>query len=68
MKKKVTKKLYLTRETLSRLQVVGALARAPIGGGEDTVQSGGPDICYISDCNPCETTVYAGNDVALKAN
>jgi hypothetical protein len=68
--KKVTKKLYLTRETLVRLQNVnGAMAAAPATlPDENTVASGGPAICYISDCNPCPGTVYSGDAVALKAN
>lgn len=67
MKKKVTKKLSLTRETLTSLRyVVGGILTPPADG---TVQSGGPDICYISDCNPCETTVYATTrDAALLGN
>ncbi len=54
--KKRDKKLQLNRETVVNLtQVTGG--RAIDGGGE--VASGGPVICYFSDCNPCETTVYA---------
>jgi hypothetical protein len=68
LKKKVTKKLYLTRDTLARLQnslVGGLAARSPMG--EAGVDSEGPDICYISDCNPCETTVYAGDGFGVAA-
>jgi hypothetical protein len=55
--KKREKKLQLNRETVANLQLVngGALVRQPA----DEVASAGPVICYISDCNPCEGTVYA---------
>ena len=55
--KKRDKKLQLNRETVVNLtKVTGGLAvRQP----EGEVASGGPVICYISDCNPCEGTVYA---------
>ena len=54
--KKREKKLQINRETIANLQQVvgGALVRQ-----EGDVQSGGPVICYISDCNPCDGTVYA---------
>ncbi len=54
--KKREKKLQLNRETIVNLQGVvgGAIVRQ-----EGDVQSGGPMICYISDCNPCDGTVYA---------
>ncbi len=66
--KKVTKKLYLTRETLVRVQNVnGAMPDNATLPDENTVASGGPAICYISDCNPCPGTVYAGNGFAVKA-
>jgi hypothetical protein len=54
--KKREKKLQLNRETVATLQQVvgGALVRQ-----EGEVASAGPVICYISDCNPCEGTVYA---------
>lgn len=52
MKKKTRKKLSLNKETLVNLKnVTGAM--------REGVASEGPDICYFSDCNPCETTVYA---------
>lgn len=55
--KKREKKLKLNKDTLVNLsKVAGGLVREG-GGGE--VASGGPAICYFSDCNPCETTVYA---------
>lgn len=56
--KKREKKLQLNRETLANLQKVqgGAIVRQPIGGD---IPSAGPVICYISDCNPCDGTVYA---------
>lgn len=55
--KKREKKLQLNRETVANLNKVtgGALVRQP----EGEVPSAGPVICYFSDCNPCETTVYA---------
>jgi hypothetical protein len=55
--KKREKKLQLNRETVANLQKVqgGAIVRQPIG----EVPSAGPVICYISDFNPCEGTVYA---------
>lgn len=52
LKKKV-KKLTLDRETLARLNVVGGLAAADKLATEPA--SGGPDICWFSDCNPCDT-------------
>lgn len=54
MKKKSNKKLVLNKETLAQLKKV-------TGGNQELVRvdSEGPDICYFSDCNPCETTVYA---------
>lgn len=55
--KKREKKLQLNRDTVANLgQVVGGRI-APGGGGD--IPSAGPAICYFSDCNPCETTVYA---------
>lgn len=55
--KKRDKKLQLNRETVANLnQVVGGRA---IAGGDGEVPSAGPVICYFSDCNPCEGTVYA---------
>lgn len=60
-KAKPAKKLSLSRETLRCLrQVQGGLAMQ----FEGRVDSEGPDICYYSDCNPCETTVYADRDLA----
>ena len=57
MKKKSNKKLVLNKETLAQLKkVTGGLdANRQVDG----VASEGPVICYFSDCNPCETTVYA---------
>ena len=59
MKKKTQKKLSLNRETLLNLRNVagGAYER-------DAVASDGPVVCYFSDCNPCETTVYADDQLA----
>lgn len=52
---KKVKKLALNRETVANLQQVAAgRAVAPAA-----VDSDGPVICWISDCNPCEGTVYA---------
>lgn len=56
MKKKTQKKLSLNRETLLNLKSVSA--------GLREIASEGPAICYFSDCNPCETTVYADDQVA----
>lgn len=54
--KKREKKLQLNRETVAHLnQVVGGR----VVGDDREVPSAGPVICYFSDCNPCETTVYA---------
>ena len=63
--KKRDKKLQLNRETIANLHQVkgGAVALRQIG-AEGDIASAGPDICYISDCNPCETTVYADRDLA----
>jgi hypothetical protein len=61
MKKKVGKKLALHRETLLNLkQVAGGLAmdnqdRVATDTDGDTFPSGGGMICWISDCNACET-------------
>jgi hypothetical protein len=59
MKKRTPKKkLSLNKETLLNLKsATGGIARIAQG-----VDSEGPDICYFSDCNPCETTVYADRD------
>jgi hypothetical protein len=50
MKKQIkkVKKLTLDKETLSRQNVVGGLY-------VDQQASGGPDICWFSDCNACDT-------------
>jgi hypothetical protein len=50
-KQKKVKKLTLDKETLARLQHV-------VGGGlilGNQVASGGPDICWFSDCNACDS-------------
>ncbi|HEX2224826.1 MAG TPA: class I lanthipeptide [Thermoanaerobaculia bacterium] len=50
MKKiKREKKLSLNKETLSNLKEVngGALY-------QDRAMSGGPEICLVSDCSPCD--------------
>jgi hypothetical protein len=54
-KQKKSKKLTLDKETLARLQQASgglAAALAPIEGDRP---SAGPVICWISDCNPCDT-------------
>lgn len=64
MKKRPLKKskLTLNKETLAHLQhVVGGL-RATQGEvvtdtDGDTFPSGGGDICWISDCNPCPSQI-----------
>lgn len=51
-KQKKVKKLKLDKETLARLQqVTGGLYQQQIDG----VASEGPEICWFSDCNPCDT-------------
>jgi len=50
---KKVKKLTLDKETLARLNVTGGLAAEQKLATEPA--SGGPDICYFSDCNPCDT-------------
>ena len=44
---KKVKKLTLDKETLARLNVIGGLYAADQA-------SGGPDICWFSDCNACD--------------
>lgn len=53
--KKTRKKLSLSKETLVNLKNVS-------GGRMEGVASEGPDVCYFSDCNPCETTIFADRD------
>jgi hypothetical protein len=51
---KKVKKLTLDKETLARLNVTGGLANA----NQKQVMepaSGGPNICWFSDCNACDT-------------
>ena len=61
MKKTSRKKLSLNKETLAVLKQVTAGMRATQDNtvftdtDGDTFPSGGGDICWISDCNPCET-------------
>lgn len=62
MKKRAEKKLRLNRETILNLkQVAGgaiALQRQDdvfTDTDGDGFPSGGGDICWISDCNPCDT-------------
>jgi hypothetical protein len=59
LKKKTVKKLSLNKETLAKLeQVVGGYVQQDdvfTDTDGDTFASGGPAICWISDCNPCET-------------
>lgn len=55
-KQKKVKKLTLDKETLARLQqVTGGLYanQKEIGIG---AASEGPEICWFSDCNPCDNT------------
>jgi len=63
--KKLAKKLSLRKETLLNLKKVsGGRIGSPGAGFQDdvltdtdtdTFPSGGGDICWISDCNPCES-------------
>jgi hypothetical protein len=46
---KKVKKMVLTKETLSRLNVVGGVVN------QQVAASGGPDICWFSDCNACDS-------------
>ena len=62
MKKSVEKKLRLNRETILNLKkVTGGLALTRqdqevfTDTDGDGFPSGGPAICYFSDCNPCDT-------------
>jgi hypothetical protein len=51
---KKVKKLTLDKETLARLNVVGGM----VAGQQKAVTepaSGGPEICWFSDCNACDT-------------
>jgi hypothetical protein len=48
---KKVKKLTLDKETLARLNVVGGL----YANQQIEPASGGPEICWFSDCNPCNT-------------
>ncbi len=50
---KKVKKLTLDKETLARLNVVGGLVAAQKAVTEPA--SGGPEICWFSDCNACDT-------------
>jgi hypothetical protein len=52
--KKSVKKLTLDKETLARLNVVGGLYYA---NQQIEPASGGPDICWFSDCNACDTNL-----------
>jgi hypothetical protein len=52
---KKVKKLILDKETLARLNVVGGVVAGDKAATEPA--SGGPDICYFSDCNPCDTVL-----------
>jgi len=57
--KKLAKKLSLRKETLLslRLAVGGTMGDVYTDTDGDTFPSGGPVICYISNCNPCETQI-----------
>lgn len=48
------KKLSLNKETLANLELVKGGAIVTTDGDTDGVPSGGPIICYFSDCNPCQ--------------
>ena len=49
VKKVKVKKLTLDKETLARLNVVGGVY------ADQLAASGGPEICWFSDCNACDT-------------
>jgi hypothetical protein len=52
---KPVKKLTLAKETLIRLEnVVGGMAAVTVAVATEPA-SGGPDRCWFSDCNPCDT-------------
>ncbi|HEX2642859.1 MAG TPA: hypothetical protein VHU81_07685 [Thermoanaerobaculia bacterium] len=63
MKKRVEKKLRLNRETILNLKKVVGGAVYNLQQQDDVYTdtdgdgfpSGGGVICYISDCNPCDT-------------
>lgn len=60
--KKLAKKLTLRKETLLNLRLAagGMVTRDATVYTDtdgDTFPSGGPMICYISDCNPCDTQI-----------
>ena len=65
MKKRLLKKskLSLNKETLAKLEyVVGGMAAqgdVVTDTDGDTFPSGGGDICWISDCNPCPSQTCA---------
>jgi hypothetical protein len=53
--KKVRKKLSLHKETVAQLQqVYGGARQLDVAGINPMAESGGPDICWFSDCNACE--------------
>ena len=57
-KNPVRKKLTLKKETLAQLHLAkGAATNGtdPMDTDGDTYPSGGGMICWISDCNPCNT-------------
>jgi hypothetical protein len=51
---KKVKKLTLDKETLARLNVIGGMVAADQKEITEPA-SGGPNICWFSDCNPCDT-------------
>jgi hypothetical protein len=58
---KKAKKLTLGKETLALLSnVTGGMAQAGQVKQETEPASGGPVICYFSDCNPCDTVMQCG--------
>jgi hypothetical protein len=58
---KKAKKLTLGKETLALLSnVTGGMAQAGQIQQATEPASGGPVICYFSDCNPCDTVMQCG--------
>jgi hypothetical protein len=54
---KKVKKLTLDKETLARLNVVGGVVAGDNQKAATEPASGGPEICWFSDCNPCDTVM-----------
>jgi hypothetical protein len=55
--KKIGKKLFLRKETLLNLRYVtsGNVTTGPDPDRTTAPSSGVVEICYFSDCNPCDT-------------